>query len=159
MGFWDKLIEPLEMSWLQGPSKVKEKIINSLEFTSQALEVAESFIDDVDKLSDYRAKIDKTVEILSLPDTIIENYGSAMKIVKAVSDLRGNIRDNPQRAAKAFGKLFSGIGELAEYLPFPINSYLAIFADAEDFFENVRVQRQPEIHFREPGLRDVIDNL
>ena len=81
-----------------------------------------------------------------------------MKIVKAVSDLRGNIRDNPQRAAKAFGKLFSGIGELAEYLPFPISSYLSIFADAEDYFETVRVLTQPEVHMN-PAVRDVIDNL
>ena len=84
---------------------------------------------------------------------------TGIKIVKAVSDLRGNIRDNPQRAAKAFGKLFSGIGELASYLPFPINSYIGIFAEAEDFFENIRVLTQPEVHFREPGLRDVINNV
>ncbi len=84
---------------------------------------------------------------------------SVVRITQAVYDLRGNIRDNPQKAAKAFGKLFSGIGELANYLPFPVNSYLAIFAKAEDFFENVRANMQPEVHFREPGSRELINNL
>lgn len=148
--------------WTLAPNVAKEKLQNTLEYASSALDVAETFVDSRDKVSKiqgFKGKIDKMSKMLSLPETVIKNYHSALKITRAVADLRGNIRDNPQKAAKAFGKLFSGVGELAPYMPFPISSYVGMFADAEDFFENLRVQMQPEVHFREKGIKEIIDKL
>ncbi len=158
MGFWNDLWKPIPVPFWN-LNEMRAKMISSLSDASGYLEVAEYFVDDMGKLQEFRSRIDKTVEVLSLPDTVVKNYMTAMKIVQAVADLRGNIRQNPQRAAKAFGKLFSGIGELAHYLPFPVNSYIAIFAEAEDFFENIRVQMSPEVHMKERGLREVIDGI
>jgi hypothetical protein len=140
----------------------KKELKDALSDASMALKVAENLVDSEEKralIRLYRGKINEVSHMLSKFNTTIKNYHIAKKIVSAVSDLQGNIRDNPQKSAKAFGKLFSGIGQLSHYLPFPINSYFAIFADAENFFENLRIQMQPEIHFKEPGLREVIENL
>lgn len=132
-----------------------------LEDVSTSLNFAEVFADAsvASKLENYRSKLVEMAEKLALPGTAIKNYQAAMKILEGVNGLRGKIRDNPQAAAIAFGKLFSGIGELAKYLPPPINGYFGIFADAENFFETLRVKTQPEVHFKERGLREVIDNL
>ncbi len=140
-------------------SDIRKQLKSNLETASAYLGYAEHFVDDGHKLVEYRQKVDHVLSVISAPDTAIKNLVSVAKIAQAVSDLRGSIHDNPQRSAKAFGKLFSGIGELARYLPFPVNTYLELFAEAEDFFENIRVQMSPEVHFREPGIRDVIENL
>lgn len=157
MGFWDELTKPLPIN-IWNLNSVRKQLKGDLEKASEYLGYAEHFVDDGHKLIEYRGKVNEVVKVLSMPDTAVKNLMSAVKITQAVYDLRGNIRDDPQKAAKAFGKLFSGIGELASYLPFPINSYLAIFAEAENFFENIRVQMQPDIHFKEPGISKYMDD-
>ena len=158
MGLWDDLWKPMPFPvWKL--NEMRGKLVSALNDASGYLEIAEYFVNDADRLSAYRSKINEVSNVLSLPDTVVKNYLSAVKIIQAVSDLRGDIRKNPQRSAKAFGKLFSGIGELAQYLPFPVNTYLEIFAGAEDFFENIRANMDMSVHFREPGIRETIDNL
>jgi hypothetical protein len=160
MGLWEKLWEPIPLYW-GNYEDVRGQLVNALEKASRYLEYTEYIVDDQNSeiIANYRGKLDKVVEVLELPNTLKRNYLTVVKIISAVSDLRGDIRANPQRAAKAFGKLFAGVGELAAYLPPPINTYLEIFAEAENFFEDLRVKMQPEIHMRERGLREVIDNL
>lgn len=148
--------------WTTEPNKAKENLKEMLDYASSAPDIAETFTDSrsgLAKIRNLKGKLGTMSKVLTTPETVIQNVHSVIKISRAIGDLRGNIRDNPQKAAKAFGKLFSGIGELAPFMPFPISSYVAIFADAEDFFENLRVQMQPEVHFREPGIREVINNL
>jgi hypothetical protein len=88
--------------------------------------------------------------------------------IKSVSKIRNSIavlsqlddlRSDPEAAARAFGTLLSGVGELAQFLPPPANGFLVILRDAKDFFVTLRQQMQPEVHMREEGLREVIDNL
>lgn len=156
MGFFDVLFEPVSLGGM-----TKADLIDNLEKASGYLNAMEYVVDERYKVAEYRSKIDKTVEVLSLPDTVSQNVMSALKIARAVDDLRkiGYLQNDPTGAALAFGRLFAGVGELARYLPPPVNGYFEIFADAEMFFVNLRAQMQPEVHMREPGLREVIDNL
>jgi hypothetical protein len=159
MGFWDILFEPLP---LDGMLKIdRQHLISNLERASVYLENMEYVVDERHKVAEYRSKIDKTVEVLKFPDTAYRNTKSALKIAMAVRELSKirYIPNDPNRAALAFGRLFAGIGELAHYLPPPVNGYFEIFAEAEMFFVNLRAKMQPEVHMREPGLRETIDNL
>ncbi|MEP7212839.1 MAG: hypothetical protein ABI791_07180 [Acidobacteriota bacterium] len=158
MGFWDEVFKPLPS--YKNFHKSKEELIADLERASSYLGAAEMVIDDAERISVYRDKIDQTIQVLELPETTYKNIVSGIKIANAISDLgKINISQNPQAAAKAFGRLFSGIGELARYLPPPINGYFEIFAEAEHFFEDMRVKLDPRIHMREPGAQEVVDNL
>lgn len=165
----DEIFKPFpyfEMLELYKPGVAQKKVLEALDSASEnlgdvstALRFAEFFADDEigGVLGTYSEHVSGFAEKLAMPGTVIKNFQSAMKITSAVTGLKGKISDNPQAAAKAFGKLFAGIGELASYLPFPgVGMYLEIFAGAEDFFENIRVQTQPEVHMGEPGLREGI---
>ena len=130
---------------------LKEKVQEGLKYASQAVDYALTMPLDAKSratLTNVKGKIGEMSKVLSKYDTAIKNYNSAMKIVHAAADLRGDIRADPQRSARAFGKLFSGIGELSHYLPPPINGYFGIFKDAENFFVTLQAQMQPDVHFR-----------
>lgn len=155
--FLDTLFRPMDLALIYKPGEAKKRLQQDLERASDALMIAEAFVDDIETLRGYRSKVDEIVHMLSLTDTVISNVRSAIKIYGAVSDLRGNIRNNPEKAAKAFGRLFSGIGELAQYMPFPISSYLGIFKDAENFFENVRQNTRPMAQKTDPISREAAE--
>lgn len=136
-----------EMLELYKPGSAREKVLEALESASEslgdvstALAFAEFFANEEigAALSGYGKHISEFAGHLSKPGTIIKNFQAAMKITEAITGLRGKISDNPQAAAKAFGKLFAGIGQLASYMPFPFSMYLEIFAGAEDFFVNLQ---------------------
>ena len=96
----------------------------------------------------------KTAQVLALPNTIVTNINSARKIYDALDSLKGSIYKNPTGSAKAFGKLFAGVGELARYLPWPASSYVGMFADAENFFVDMQTKIVP--HMR-PSHKRVAD--
>src|SRR5215218_8700425 len=137
MAWYDVIFEPVN---LQGMQTSKQDLIKNLEKASVYLGYMEYAVDERHNIANYRGKIDKTVEVLKLPDTAYSNIKSALKIARAVSDLSKirYIHNDPEKAAYAFGRLFAGIGELAQYLPPPVNGYFEIFAEAEMFFVNMR---------------------
>ncbi len=160
MSIWNDIGKPLNIKVMMrqnGFYTSKDQLIEDLEFAASTLKTLNSL--DKNKVYYFAEHFEKTIKILKLRDTIVKNYNSGKKIAEAISILKrmGSSLDNQQAAAQAYGKLFSGIGELAEYLPPPINSYLAIFADAEDFFENIRVQADPKIHIRGDNLKALRD--
>lgn len=154
MGFWSDVFRPLPS--LKDIHKTKQELIEDLETASEYLAVAEDLIEDGNRLTEYRCKITRTVEVLSFPDAKYKNIVTGMKIARAVSDLDhiGDIAHNLQAAARAFGRLFGGMGELARHLPPPVNGYVAIFAEAEDYFESLRVKKQPQLRMREEEARE-----
>ena len=159
MGFFDDLTSPIGI-W----GATRQELAKNLAIASGYLEHAEMIFHEKHKIGEYKSKIDTTVKVLNAPETaasVINDLKSTMQIAKAVSDLRKikYLHNDPERAAYAFGRLFAGVGKLSKYLPPPVNGYFEIFADAEMFFVNTRAKMQPEVHMREPGLRDVIDNL
>jgi hypothetical protein len=138
--------------------KRTEKLSEALYEASSYIQIVEMAVDDItrEKLSDYRLPLEKTAQVLALPNTIITNINAARKIYGALDSLKGSVYKNPTGAAKAFGKLFAGVGELAQYLPWPANSYIGLFAEAEDFFVNMQIQIVP--HMR-PSHRRVADEI
>jgi hypothetical protein len=74
------------------------------------------------------------------------------------------LRENPQRAARAFGQLFVHAGTLAQHLPPPLNAYANFLLGAGDFFENIRDMNDPASpntsHGRQmqDALRDISRN-
>ncbi len=141
----------------------RAKLVEKLEFAEQALVGLDVlYVEDfpeLENLREVRASIGKVIAVVSLPDTVLKNYEAARMITRAANDLRGNISDDPQRAALAFGKLFKGLSSFVEYLPPPLNMLAEMFADLEYFFETIRQQRHPNVHMREPGALELVDNL
>ncbi len=159
MSFWNDLTKPLNYDVMRRQIwfyTSKNELIEDLEFASSNLKIVYS--SDKDSIYKSAKGLEDIIKILKLQETAVKNFHSAKKIVEAISALKkiGSIRDNQEAAAVAFGKLFSGVGELAEYLPPPINGYIGIFKDAENFFSNVRANMQPGIHLREAGLREAL---
>ena len=156
MGIFDAIMKPanLEILW-----KSKKDLIKNLEKASSYMEYLELGAHERHKVGEYRAKIDKTVEVLKLPETAYSNVKSALKIARAVSELSKIHYVNMQsdRAALAFGRLFAGLGELAGYLPPPISGYFEIFAEAEMFFVNIRAKMSEKNHMKQwPTVLDDI---
>ncbi len=166
----DIIFRPLPMFELYKPGVAKKKVLDALSTASEhlgdvetALILSSYFANDEigDKLSEYGGTVSEFAGYIALPETVVKNFQAATKITSAVAGLKGKISDNPQAAALAFGRLFSGIGELSKYLPFPgVALYLELFAEAEYFFENIRVMTQPEVHFgegdRHPDVREAV---
>ena len=164
----DVIFRPLPMFELYKPGVAKKKVLEALESAAENLNDVETVLtlssyfanDEIgEKLGVYGGKISEFAGHLALPGTVVKNFQAAIKITTAIAGLKGKISDNPQAAAKAFGKLFSGIGELASYLPFPgARAYFEFFKGAENFFENIRVKTQPEIHFKNDNKRIIDDD-
>jgi hypothetical protein len=60
----------------------------------------------------------------------------------------GVIQRNPEAAARAFGLLFVGLGQLATHLPPPADQYAQILLNCGDFFENMRQKLNPVERYR-----------
>ena len=162
-GIVDAIFKPISFNYFEmlehyKPDAAKAKVLEALDSAAENLSDVEtamilaSYFGDEKigkELSVYGGKVGEFAGHLARPGSVIKNFQAAMKISQAVVNLRGKISDNPQAAAKAFGKLFSGIGELASYLPFPgAREYLGFFKGAENFFENIRVMSQIEVHIK-----------
>lgn len=161
----DIVFKPLPMFELYGSGVAKKKVLEALESAAAnlsdvetAIKLSRYFADDEigKKLGKCGEKVGEFAGYLALPETVVKNFQAAIKITTAIAGLKGKISDNPQGAAIAFGKLFSGIGELASYVPFPgARAYFEFFKGAENFFENIRVKTQPEVHFNGDNKRAV----
>lgn len=127
--------------------KKTDKLSEALYEASTYIQVAEMAVDDItrERLSSFRVPLEKTARVLALPNATVSNINSARKIYEALDSLEGSVYKNPTGSAKAFGKLFAGVGELARYLPWPASSYIGLFAEAEDFFVNMQAKIVPHM--------------
>ena len=67
------------------------------------------------------------------------NLKAVLGLYEAWGDIDpATIARNPQRAAKAFGRLFKHVGVLAAYLPPPLNTYADFLSGFEDFFSDMQ---------------------
>jgi hypothetical protein len=184
MGFFsnilDEILKPIY------PLEVLQKQKGKPRSICAAVEDADNTVEDLTKVSAYlettkfmpefdgfAGRVEQIQEgilavssTLSTAKNVCANIKSVAKIgngIAKLNDIGDDLRQDPEGAAEAFGELLSGVGELAQYLPFPANSYLGIFSDAKDFFVNVRRNMQPEVHMKERDgtgtVKDVIDNL
>ena len=154
MGNW--VYELISLSTSDG----KKRLVGKLEYASNMLLVAETLdsfaSNDLQHLRKLRGGLNKTIEVLNMPDTVLKNLEASMQIVDAIQGLDGKISDDPVKAARAFGKLFAGLGKLAEYMPPPVRYYVQLFEGAEEFFSNMQIKIVP--HMR-PTNRHVADQV
>jgi hypothetical protein len=160
----DFYVQEARNTWGCGPVKDLNDLADWLRIVYIDLEKA-SYVVDFDRYSEHILKfkegVDAVTDSLSGLSEVCDHIATIIKINDGVSALSriGNIRNDPEGAAKAFGKVLSGIGELAHFLPYPASDYVGILQGAVDFFVTVRRQMQPEVHMREPGIRETIENL
>lgn len=150
MGLFDKM----DLNWIWSTKELREKLQTGVEQSEEALSIYKYLVqsgEDFNKLQEYQDALGKTADWLSKPEAVVENYKAAMKITRGVQHLRkiGNIRNDPEGAAWAFGKIFKGIGDLSSHLPPFLGAYLSIFSSAENFFLNIRHLSSEKNHMKQ----------
>lgn len=102
---------------------------------------------DVFQAADYQQQLDIVIDVLRLPQVFIANDAVTRRIHDAVARMKriGDARRDPAGSAQAFQTLFGALGELAHELPSPVDCSADIFAEAEDFFESLRLELQPQV--------------
>lgn len=157
-------VATVKQTWSCGPIKDLTDLTDGLEVVSDYLDKTQ-YVREFDryqgKISQIKSGVNAVKDNLSNLDEVCNTINSVLKIDEGVSALIriGDIRNDPEGAAVAFGKTLSGIGEIAKFLPYPVSAYVGILSGAEDFFVNMRHSMNPRVHMREPGIKEVIDNL
>jgi hypothetical protein len=69
---------------------------------------------------------------------------------RAIQDLNriGNVANDPNAAARAFGQLCSGLGQLSSHLPPPANTYADFLSESGEFFTNMLSNLDPAQRWR-----------
>ncbi|MCS6875134.1 MAG: hypothetical protein N2Z23_09430 [Pyrinomonadaceae bacterium] len=155
--FFSELWEGLErlLGWTHGPSSRGESLENlktGLEYANKCLAVAESVLEfrqrpeALQRLRKSREAINATLRVIDG----IQVFRGVSRVREAIEELRriGNISRNPQRAARAFGELLSGLGELSDYLPYPANTYSKFLKESGGFFSNMLRALDPNLRWQ-----------
>ena len=102
---------------------------------------------DVFQAADYQQQLDIVIDVLRLPQVFIANDAVTRRIHESIARMKriGDARRDPAGSAQAFQDLFSALGELAHELPSPVDGSAEIFAEAEEFFESLRLELQPPV--------------
>ena len=112
----DIIFKPLPIFELYKPGVAKKKVLEALTTASEHLSDVETALvlssyfanDEIgEKLGTYGGKIGDFAGYIAMPETVVKNFQAALKITTAIAGLKGKISDNPQAAAKAFGKLLA----------------------------------------------------
>lgn len=113
----------------------------SIEVAEISSEFLTKFQKPAQKLGKAKEALGKISSTLGSVEDICLDIQAVGKIHEGIKVLQNEhvIRDDPEKAAKAFGNLFGGFGQLAKHLPFPADLYADILIGAGgDFFNEVR---------------------
>ena|SRR5688572_2974548 len=138
-------------AWVQGPCTALDDmgdLISGLNFASRMMDTAlnvPSYSRARERLRGAMRRVHRITEVLGTAQGLCDDFSSVEKIRRAVESLRriGSVGTDPQGAARAFGDLLSGLGELSSHLPPPANSYAEWLAQSGDFFVNMLAQMGP----------------
>ena len=139
-----------------------DAFLSALDDLDTVLQGAEYVVreDYVGKIATLRSTLNSTKDSVS---TFLEYYDSLEEIWKFTNIVkeinRIDIMKNPRGAALAFGKAASSIGKFLTKFPPPFSVYGEFLTGMETFFDDVRRGLDPEVHMKEPGVREVIRNL
>jgi ribosomal protein S21 len=87
------------------------------------------------KASDY---VKNATELINKSFEIKEDITLALKFINAVNEVsKVDIEKDPNKAAKAFGKLFETVGKFGKFVPGPFKYYFEFLENAGTFFEDV----------------------
>jgi hypothetical protein len=117
--------------------------------------VADALNGAADRLDGIAGKIDSGLSVHA-------NLKAVVGIYEAWSDIDpATIVRNPQRAAKAFGRLFKHVAVLAAYLPPPLNVYADFLSGFEDFFSDMQKATDLQSPYTPKGraLRAVMNQI
>lgn len=139
-----------------------DSFLSALDDLDTVLQGAEYMVqeDYVGKIATLRSNLnsvkDSVSNLVEYYDTLEEiwNFTNIVKELKRI-----DIMKNPRAAALAFGKAASSIGKFLSKFPPPFSYYGQFLEGMETFFDDVRRGLDPEIHMKEPGVREVIRNL
>lgn len=137
-----------------------EKELDEFDTSLQIVEHMTEFSEYSHKIEELRGKISTIKSGISKTVNYASTYEDAKQFLKAIRRIRGlgNSAD-PVTAARAYGAAMKSLGRLVEKLPPPAGSVGTLIAEMGAIFHKVVANMQPEVHMREPGLREVIDNL
>lgn len=132
--------------WVYGPSSRQdgeglESLRSGLEYAKNCLAIAEQVAQfrqrhgALERLRRSREAVDAILRVLDR----IEIFRDVDSVRAAIQELRriGDVRNNPEGAARAFGLLLSSLGRLSSRLPFPANAYSGFLSESSEFFSNM----------------------
>ncbi len=147
---YDAIVRPISLSEVARAASMHdtEKLASVLERSATAARATASYLDDAEAsqaLIEGAYALDEISKGLRAGRKFHKDFKALSGIYSAWNDIDGGmVRSNPQRAARAFGRLFAHTGTLASYLPPPLDSYAEFLSGFEDFFENMRDKMDPE---------------
>jgi len=139
-------VEPDEEKLLQDLNK-------GLQRSQRLCEIASMVTDDPEaakRLSSASEKLGSISKSLSKALSVRSAARDIVKFVDAVEELnRIDVGKEPEKAAAAFGKLFSSVGSLGKRLPEgPWTAYFDWLAASADFFTNMQRKLRPELRWK-----------
>jgi hypothetical protein len=142
MGLLDDIVKPLRISDVARALNDPGELANTLKRAASTARRTALFIEGqnaADALNGAADRLDAIAGKLDSGLAIHANFKAVMGIYEAWNDIDpATIVRNPQRAARAFGRLFKHVGVLAAYLPPPLNTYADFLAGFEDFFSDMQ---------------------
>lgn len=142
MGFFDDAFKPLRIGDVARAMNDPSALANTLKRAASTARKTALFIEGqnaADALNGAADRLDGIAGKLESGLAVHANFKAVLGIYEAWSAIDpATIVGNPQRAAKAFGRLFKHVGVLAAYLPPPLNTYADFLAGFEDFFSDMQ---------------------
>lgn len=146
-GNWDAgigIIRDTIRVWLHGPTVT----VDDLTTLRSGLTYADHSMVAAERLPAFRRMPGATQQLQQIRQAIgvvsqgldgIQVFREIDTVRRAIQDLNrlGNVANNPAAAARAFGQLCSGLGQLSSHLPPPANTYADFLSESGDFFTNV----------------------
>ncbi len=134
-------------------TETAERLNDSLQNAQRTIRVAEGVVGDPQarrRLREARTALGRVTGPLQTALDIRSNIGRVLEAISAAQELNNiDVAQNPDQAARAFGRMFVAVGNLGDLLPSgPWSGYFELLKGAGDFFVNMRSLLDPGIRWR-----------
>lgn len=145
-GWWQKLKQFLSAE--PDEEKLLKDFNNGLKRSQKLCEIGSIIESDpkaAERLKQAGEKFGSVTKVLGTGLSIRSAARDIVHFIDAIATLEElDIRQDPEKAAKAFGKLFASAGRLGKRLPAgPWSAYFDWLAESENFFTNMRSKIDP----------------
>ncbi len=134
--------------------------LDELDAKLQKAEIAAYLLTEYsEKIADIREKLGIAKDAISKPFDAYQVLDEVGTFIDAVREAeKFNPGENPVGQAKAYGKAINSLGKVIGRLPL-VGVYGPVLEELGRSFATIVANMQPEVHFREPGIREIIHNL